>query len=43
METIAMPLPLGWRIRQALAYFAVRLLHPEKETVAADRAGKLAE
>ena len=44
METIAMPHSLWWRLRQALAYFAVRLLSPESETAAsADRAGELAE
>lgn len=43
METIAIPCPFWWRLRQTLAYFAVRLLHPEKETAKADRAGKLAE
>lgn len=46
METIAMPLPIWWQVRQrlaVLAHFAVRLFTPEKkETAAAERAGQLA-
>lgn len=46
METIAMPLPIWWQVRQRLAVlanFATRLFTPEKkETAVEDCAGQLA-
>ena len=44
MDTIAMPIPMGWRLGlRGLAQLAVRLFTPEKkETAVDDRAGQLA-